>query len=125
MTTFQRKHKMLELSYEISLFSYNDVLIILSFSYYLIAIRVNKKILELTNDIAKFTKDGAQKIEKKLSLFQEEVIAEAERLDNESNEGSSTKSNQSKNWDYEEPQKKIDHLRSKVADLSRKLETRK
>ena len=55
-------------------------------------------------------------------LFQEEVFAEADRLDKEESEKETIDTIEKKDSTDPSPQSKIDALRAKVAELSRKLE---
>ncbi|MED5469314.1 MAG: hypothetical protein VX542_03490, partial [Cyanobacteriota bacterium] len=59
---------------------------------------------------------------KEWDLFQQEVIAEADRLEQESGEVSETKATSSPVSNQDQAQDQIDRLRAKVAGLSRQVE---
>ena len=87
-----------------------------------LAARLGQKAIETAAEIAYIAKDAPEKIKQELDLFQEEVLAEADRLDKESAHEQSTEGLENTASNNESPQLKIDHLREKVAELSRKLE---
>ena len=85
------------------------------------AARVKGKLIETMADINLITKDAPYKIRKEWDLFQEEVLAEADRLEKQkSTQG--VKNNSSQNvGEIDSPQEQIDRIRKKVAELNRKI----
>ncbi len=93
-----------------------------------LAARLGNGALDTAAEIAVMAKDAPEKFRKEWDLFQAEVFAELNRLNEESSakqeevysygEINSTKQTSKKNT----PQEKIDYLRSKVADLTKRIE---
>ena len=78
-------------------------------------------------ELAVFAQDAPERIRQEWGLFQEEVMAEADRLERGDSDSFTvgTHENQSSAPTTDEnPQDVIDRLRAKVAELSRELEGR-
>ena len=91
--------------------------------------RLGHGLADALAEFAVFAQDAPERIRQEWDLFQEEVMAEADRLergDTDSTTGrSSSQSSGSSTPDSDsDPQEVIDRLRAKVADLSRELEGR-
>ena len=90
--------------------------------------RISKKLFQSAMELSVIAQEAPEKLRKEWEIFQEEVIAEASQLDNQSDyEGESNSQYQDQDQSYEikQPQQKIDQIRAKVAELSRKLEATK
>ncbi len=88
--------------------------------------RIGQRLINSAVELAVIAQEAPEKFRKEWELFQEEVIAEANQLENESIEENFSDSKQeSENDETEKPQQKIDQIRAKVADLSGKLEAKK
>jgi FPC/CPF motif-containing protein YcgG len=75
--------------------------------------------------LAVLVQDAPDRVRQEWDLFQEEVKAEAERLDCESGERSvDAESSPASSVGEESLQTKIDQLRSRVADLGMRMEER-
>ena len=85
--------------------------------------RLGQSIIDFAAEMAVLSKKVPERLKKEFALFQEEVVAEAIRLDNENGEEASSANNDSqspKENDY--PQEKIDLIRNKIANLNQKIE---
>jgi len=87
--------------------------------------RIGQKLLDSAVELAERTKEAPEKLRDEWELFQEEVVAEANRLDQESSEEVSNIKDESQNSQTDDPQNKIDRLRAKVAELNSKLEAKR
>ena len=89
--------------------------------------RISKKLFQSAMELSVIAQEAPEKLRKEWEIFQEEVMAEASQLDNQSDEEeeSNSQQNQDQSYEIEQPQKKIDQIRAKVAELSRKLEANK
>ena len=84
--------------------------------------RLMEKLLKKAADIADIAKDAPEKLQKEWGVFQEEVVAEAARLDKQAEKEKAERATNSQNTGKEDPQQQIDLLRNKVSALSRKIE---
>ncbi|KZR80223.1 hypothetical protein PMIT1342_02170 [Prochlorococcus marinus str. MIT 1342] len=87
-----------------------------------LAARLGHGLADAAAGLAVLAKDAPERISKEWDLFQQEVIAEADRLEQESDEVSETKATSSPVSNQEQAQDQIDRLRAKVADLNRQVE---
>ena len=87
-----------------------------------LAARLGHGLADAAAGLAVLAKDAPERFSKEWDLFQQEVIAEADRLDQESGEVSETKATSSPVSNQEQAQDQIDRLRAKVADLNRQVE---
>ncbi len=71
---------------------------------------------------AVLAQDAPERLRREWDLFQEEVRAEAERLDSDQPEASVTSAASATSATSDDPQQQIDRLRAQVAELSRTLE---
>ncbi len=85
--------------------------------------RLRKGLIDLANDFATVADKAPDKLRKEWDLFQEEVYEEVERLKTEAANNEEAASTNKKS-DSSNPQDKIDRLRAKVAELSRKIEAK-
>jgi len=84
--------------------------------------RVGEGVADAAVGVAVAVQDAPERIRQEWDLFQEEVKAEAERLQNE-NTPSTPQSPQSETDSSEDSlQDRIDRLRARVADLDNRLE---
>ena len=86
--------------------------------------RIGQKLIKTAVELAVVAQEAPEKLQKEWELFQDEVIAEADQLENESKEEVSDENINSQDYEIEKPQQKIDQIRAKVADLSSKIEAK-
>ena len=87
-----------------------------------LAARLGHGLADTAAGLALLAQDAPDRFSKEWDLFQQEVIAEADRLEQESGEVSETKATSSPVSNQEQAQDQIDRLRAKVADLNRQVE---
>ena len=87
-----------------------------------LAARLGHGLADAAAGLAVLAKDAPERFSKEWDLFQQEVIAEADRLEQESGAVSETKATSSPVSNQEQAQDQIDRLRAKVADLNRQVE---
>ena len=85
--------------------------------------RVGEGVADAAAGVAVAVQDAPERIRQEWDLFQEEVKAEAERLQHEQQPRSASAADRS-GTDHESLQQRIDRLRAQVADLSTRLEER-
>ena len=85
--------------------------------------RVGEGVADAAAGVAVAVQDAPERIRQEWDLFQEEVKAEAERLQHEEQPRSASAAERS-GTEHESLQQRIDRLRSQVADLSTRLEER-
>ena len=86
--------------------------------------RISEKLIKTAVKFAVIAQEAPEKFQKEWELFQEEVIAEANQLENDSKEEVSDTNYNSQDYEIEKPQQKIDQIRAKVADLNSKIEAK-
>ncbi len=86
--------------------------------------RLSKQIIAIANDLSIAAQNGPERIKEEWDLFQEEVIAEADRLEKESSEDIANSDGPFRSSDGEKAQAKVDNLRAMLTKLNRKLEAR-
>ena len=89
-----------------------------------LTVRLGKKLIDTATEISILAKEAPDKLKKEWDLLQDEILEEAERLNNESKE-QKPDSDFTKSDDSQIPIEKIDQLRAKVATLNKKLESLK
>ncbi len=78
----------------------------------------------LSARIENFLQDGPDRFRKEFKRFYDEVMTEADAMAKDSSSVQVVEdASSSMSTDIAQPQQKVDRLRAKVADLSRKLET--
>ena len=87
-----------------------------------LAARLGHGLADAAAGLALLAQDAPERLSKEWDLFQQEVIAEADRLEQESGEVSETKATSSPVSNQGQAQDQIDRLRAKVADLNRQVE---
>ena len=87
-----------------------------------LAARLGHRLADAAAGLALLAQDAPERFSKEWDLFQQEVIAEADRLEQESGEVSETKATSSPVSNQDQAQDQIDRLRAKVADLNRQVE---
>ena len=87
-----------------------------------LAARLGHGLADAAAGLALLAQDAPERFSKEWDLFQQEVIAEADRLEQESGEVSETKATSSPVSNQDQAQDQIDRLRAKVADLNRQVE---
>ena len=87
-----------------------------------LAARLGHGLADAAAGLALLAQDAPERFSKEWDLFQQEVIAEADRLEQESGEVSETKATSSPVSNQGQAQDQIDRLRAKVADLNRQIE---
>ena len=85
--------------------------------------RVGESVADAAAGVAVAVQDAPERIRQEWDLFQEEVKAEAERLQQEEQPPSAPEANHS-GTEHEPLQQRIDRLRAKVAELSMRMEER-
>ena len=85
--------------------------------------RVGEGVADAAAGVAVAVQDAPERIRQEWDLFQEEVKAEAERLQHEDQPRSASAADRS-GTEPESLQLRIDRLRAQVADLSTRLEER-
>ena len=85
--------------------------------------RVGEGVADAAAGVAVAVQDAPERIRQEWDLFQEEVKAEAERLQHEEQASSASAAERS-GTEHESLQQRIDRLRAQVADLSTRLEER-
>ena len=85
--------------------------------------RVGESVADAAAGVAVAVQDAPERIRQEWDLFQEEVKAEAERLQHEDQPRSASAADRS-GTETESLQQRIDRLRAQVADLSTRLEER-
>ena len=85
--------------------------------------RVGEGVADAAAGVAVAVQDAPERIRQEWDLFQEEVKAEAERLQHEQQPRSASAAERS-GTEHESLQQRIDRLRAQVADLSTRLEER-
>ena len=83
--------------------------------------RVGEGVADAAAGVAVAVQDAPERIRQEWDLFQEEVKAEAERLQKESQPRTAPESDRS-GTEHEPLQQRIDRLRAQVAELSTRLE---
>jgi len=85
--------------------------------------RVGEGVADAAAGVAVAVQDAPERIRQEWDLFQEEVKAEAERLQHDEQPRSASAADRS-GTEHESLQQRIDRLRAQVADLSTRLEER-
>ena len=85
--------------------------------------RVGEGVADAAAGVAVAVQDAPERLRQEWDLFQEEVKAEAERLQHEQEPRSASAADRS-GTEHESLQQRIDRLRAHVADLSTRLEER-
>ena len=88
----------------------------------LLTTKVSQGIIDAANKIAVITEEAPDKIRKEVELLQEEIYAEAERLSKKSNSQSGDNDSDIEKSSNDSPKEKIDRIRSKISELSLKVE---
>ena len=84
--------------------------------------RLGHGLADAAAGLALLAQDAPERFSKEWDLFQQEVIAEADRLEQESGKVSETKATSSPVSNHDQAQDQIDRLRAKVASLKRQVE---
>ena len=84
--------------------------------------RLQSKITSSASETTAFMKKAPDQLKKEWDEFKEEIVAEAQKLDSETNETNSWEEISFKGEDSLSQQKKIDLLRKKIAELTNKME---
>lgn len=82
-----------------------------------LAARLGSGLADAAATLAVLAQEAPARVQQELSLFWEEVAMEAERIENDRSAPSS-----SRGGSAEDPQERIDAVRAKVAELSRRLD---
>jgi uncharacterized protein YceH (UPF0502 family) len=88
-----------------------------------LAARLSHGLAEAAVGLAALAQDAPERLSNEWDLFQQEVIAEADRLEQEIDQAEEVKASSSVQAS-ESAQAQIDRLRAKVADLNRKVEVK-
>jgi uncharacterized protein YceH (UPF0502 family) len=83
-----------------------------------LAARLGSGLADVAATLAALAQEAPARVQQELSLFWEEVAMEAERIENDRDTGAPS----SRGGAAEDPQERIDALRAKVAELSRRLD---
>ncbi len=87
-----------------------------------LGIRIEQSLTKSAEKLSEIAKDAPKKLQEEWELFQEEVIAEVNRLEKESKEESSSPDQESNFSAIKDPKEKIKYVRKKLSEISRKLE---
>ncbi|MCP9799149.1 MULTISPECIES: hypothetical protein [Cyanophyceae] len=82
-----------------------------------LAARLGSGLADVAATLAALAQEAPARVQQELSLFWEEVAMEAERIENDRGAGAAGRGGAA-----EDPQERIDALRAKVAELSRRLD---
>ncbi|HGY5532914.1 MAG: hypothetical protein AB8A49_06185 [Prochlorococcus sp.] len=88
-----------------------------------LAARLSHGLADAAVGLAALAQDAPERLSNEWDLFQQEVIAEADRLEQEIDQAEEVKASSSVQAS-ESAQAQIDRLRAKVADLNRKVEVK-
>lgn len=88
-----------------------------------LAARLSHGLADVAVGLAALAQDAPERLSNEWDLFQQEVIAEADRLEQEIDQAEEVKASSSVQAS-ESAQAQIDRLRAKVADLNRKVEVK-
>ena len=88
-----------------------------------LAARLSHGLADAAVGLAALAQDAPERLSDEWDLFQQEVIAEADRLEQEIDQAEEVKASSSVQAS-ESAQAQIDRLRAKVADLNRKVEVK-
>ncbi len=83
-----------------------------------LAARLGSGLADAAAGLAVLAQDAPGRVQQELSLFWEEVSLEAERIERSHSDGARTPDPEA----MEDPQARIDALRARVAELSRRLD---
>ena len=87
--------------------------------------RINENFINSATELALLVKEAPQKVKKEWELFQAEVIDEANKLETEGYQDTEKESTYKEtNIEINNPKEKIDQLRIKVGELSKKFEAK-
>ena len=86
--------------------------------------RLEEKIIESAADIAVAVREAPEKFKKEWDLLKEEIYQEAEKIQNETNQKEQSPNNFTSKSDFLKPIDKIDIIRAKVSELTKKIETK-
>jgi len=88
-----------------------------------LAARLSHGLADAAVGLAALAQDAPERLSNEWDLFQQEVIAEADRFEQEIDQAEEVKASSSVQAS-ESAQAQIDRLRAKVADLNRKVEVK-
>ena len=89
-----------------------------------ISARLGHGLADAAAELAVLAQDAPERFKQEWELFQEEVRAEAERLENDGQPSASTASHGPSASSMDAPQALIDRLRANISDLSQRIEAR-
>ena len=89
-----------------------------------ISARLGHGLADAAAELAVLAQDAPERFKQEWELFQEEVRAEAERLENDGQPSASTTSPGPSASSMDSPQALIDRLRANISDLSQRIEAR-
>lgn len=89
-----------------------------------ISARLGHGLADAAAELAVLAQDAPERFKQEWELFQEEVRAEAERLENDGQPSASTASAGPNAPSMDSPQALIDRLRANISDLSQRIEAR-
>ena len=89
-----------------------------------ISARLGHGLADAAAELAVLAQDAPERFKQEWELFQEEVRAEAERLENDGQPSASTASAEPSAPSMDSPQALIDRLRANISDLSQRIEAR-
>ncbi len=87
-----------------------------------LAARLEQKLTDTVAGLSAIAQEAPERLKKEWRLFQEEIIAESERLEKEFHEQESEVTVEPNMPKSDKIQEKIDRLRTKVSELSQKIE---
>tara|TARA_Y100001968_G_scaffold67200_1_gene58033 strand:- start:11395 stop:11709 length:315 start_codon:yes stop_codon:yes gene_type:complete len=87
--------------------------------------RLGEKIIDSAEEFASKAKDAPENLKKEWEILKEEIYEEAERIKNQSERKNADNSNYDNSTTTNSTVRKIDLIRSQVADLNKKITTNK
>ncbi len=89
-----------------------------------LAARLSHGLADAAVGLAALAQDAPERLSNEWDLFQQEVIAEADRLEQEFAQPGDANTSSTQASEQDQAQAQIDRLRAKVADLNRKVEVK-
>ena len=90
-----------------------------------LGVRIEKSLLSSVERISEIAKVAPKKLQKEWELFQEEVLTEVDRLENESATEEPSKNREANDNENKDPEIKIKQIRKQVAAMNSLLEDKK
>ncbi len=89
-----------------------------------LVVRLGHGLVDAAASLAVLAQDAPERLSREWDLFQQEVAAEADRLEQEFAQPGDANTSSTQASEQDQAQAQIDRLRAKVADLNRKVEVK-